>query len=69
MEDDERLQEMMAYLWGSWNTKQLTAKIATLYQCHHHPELADVGQKIANLHCETGSYTNRDVAEQLSRLS
>lgn len=68
MEDDERLQEMMAFLWGSWNTKQLAQKIAILYQCQNHPDLNDVAQKIANLHTVTGSYTNRDVAEQLERL-
>jgi hypothetical protein len=68
-DDDERLQRVMTYLWGTWSVDSLASKIRRQFKCaRDHPALHTVAQDLCDLHCVNGSYSCNDVGLLLERV-
>lgn len=68
-DDDERLQNVMDYLWGTWGPRDVRRVIRKQLRCNkRHPLLDAVTDSIIEIHCSGEGYVPRDIARQMERI-
>ncbi len=66
---DERCQEVMAHLWGTFSVESLYDVIQRQFpRCIDEAQMAHVAQAITDLHCGGTGYTDADMAALLEPL-
>jgi hypothetical protein len=68
-DDDERLKNVMDYLWGTWGPRDVRRVIRKQLRCNkRHPLLDAVTDSIIEIHCSGQGYVPRDIARQMERI-
>jgi hypothetical protein len=66
--EGKRLNEMMAYLYGTTTPDELEKKLVTMYPSADMALIKRVTRRIADYHLNGYGYSNEQIQRQLSRL-
>lgn len=68
MDNDERVDAILEYLWQTWNIKTLAIEINNQFPNDDEKLVRKVAAKIANAHCSGKHYDQSYFIKQLEKL-
>lgn len=66
--DDEEVQTVMEFLWGTWDVDELTELIDELLHPRDKRRCGRVAQRICDIHCGGEGYSDDDIVRELQKL-